>query len=282
MPNSNLKLSVVIPCFNESQSIRELHKRVSEICNTVVSQDYELILVNDGSKDNTWQLMCEIAKNDRRLLAINLSRNYGHQIALTAGLELVKGIRILILDADLQDPPDLLPKMMDKMDLGADVVYGQRIARTGETVFKKASSYLFYRLLNSLVDVYIPNDTGDFRLMSRRALEVLNSMPEQHRFIRGMVSWIGLKQEPIFYERAARYAGQTSYPLSKMIKFAIDAITSFSIKPLRMATYLGIFSCLISIISMIYILINYFIGRSVEGWTSLALIVWHSPNSVDI
>jgi len=273
MPNSNLKLSVVIPCFNESQSIRELHKRVSEICNTVVSQDYELILVNDGSKDNTWQLMCEIAKNDRRLLAINLSRNYGHQIALTAGLELAKGIRILILDADLQDPPDLLPKMMDKMDLGADVVYGQRIARTGETVFKKASSYLFYRLLNSLVDVYIPNDTGDFRLMSRRALEVLNSMPEQHRFIRGMVSWIGLKQEPIFYERAARYAGQTSYPLSKMIKFAIDAITSFSIKPLRMATYLGIFSCLISIISMIYILINYFIGRSVEGWTSLALIV---------
>jgi len=273
MPNSNLKLSVVIPCFNESQSIHELHKRVSEICNTVVSQDYELILVNDGSKDNTWQLMCEIAKNDRRLLAINLSRNYGHQIALTAGLELAKGIRILILDADLQDPPDLLPKMMDKMDLGADVVYGQRIARTGETVFKKASSYLFYRFLNSLVDVSIPNDTGDFRLMSRRALEVLNSMPEQHRFIRGMVSWIGLKQEPIFYERAARYAGQTNYPLSKMIKFAIDAITSFSIKPLRMATYLGIFTCLISIISMIYILINYFIGRSVEGWTSLALIV---------
>jgi len=273
MPNSNLKLSVVIPCFNESQSIHELHKRVSEICNTVVSQDYELILVNDGSKDNTWQLMCEIAKNDRRLLAINLSRNYGHQIALTAGLELAKGIRILILDADLQDPPDLLPKMMDKMDLGADVVYGQRIARTGETVFKKASSYLFYRFLNSLVDVYIPNDTGDFRLMSRRALEVLNSMPEQHRFIRGMVSWIGLKQEPIFYERAARYAGQTNYPLSKMIKFAIDAITSFSIKPLRMATYLGIFTSLISIISMIYILINYFIGRSVEGWTSLALIV---------
>jgi dolichol-phosphate mannosyltransferase len=256
MPNSNLKLSVVIPCFNESQSIRELHKRVSEICNTVVSQDYELILVNDGSKDNTWQLMCEIAKNDRRLLAINLSRNYGHQIALTAGLELAKGIRILILDADLQDPPDLLPKMMDKMDLGADVVYGQRIARTGETVFKKASSYLFYRFLNSLVDVSIPNDTGDFRLMSRRALEVLNSMPEQHRFIRGMVSWIGLKQEPIFYERAARYAGQTNYPLSKMIKFAIDAITSFSIKPLRMATYLGIFTSLISIISMIYIYIN--------------------------
>jgi len=273
MPNSNLKLSVVIPCFNESQSIHELHKRVSEICNTVVSQDYELILVNDGSKDNTWQLMCEIAKNDRRLLAINLSRNYGHQIALTAGLELAKGIRILILDADLQDPPDLLPKMMDKMDLGADVVYGQRIARTGETVFKKASSYLFYRFLNSLVDVYIPNDTGDFRLMSRRALEVLNSMPEQHRFIRGMVSWIGLKQEPIFYERAARYAGQTNYPLSKMIKFAINSITSFSIKPLRMATYLGIFTSLISIISMIYILINYFIGRSVEGWTSLALIV---------
>jgi glycosyltransferase involved in cell wall biosynthesis len=273
MSKSNLKLSVVIPCFNESQSIHELHKRVSEVCNLVVEYEYEIILVNDGSKDNSWQIICDIVEKDTRLLAINLSRNYGHQIALTAGLELAKGARILILDADLQDPPDLLPEMMYRMDLGADVVYGQRVARTGETVFKRTSAFLFYRLLNSLIDVAIPNDTGDFRLMSRKALEVLNSMPEQHRFIRGMVSWIGLKQVPILYERAARYAGDTHYPLPKMIKFAIDAITSFSIKPLRMATYLGVFSCLVSMISMIYILINYFIGRSVEGWTSLALIV---------
>jgi glycosyltransferase involved in cell wall biosynthesis len=273
MSNFNLKLSVVIPCFNESQNIHELHKRVSEVCKSVVGQEYEIVLVNDGSKDNSWQIICEIVKKDTRLLAINLSRNYGHQIALTAGLELAKGDRILILDADLQDPPDLLPEMMYQMDLGADVVYGQRIARTGETVFKRTSAYLFYRLLNSLVDVTIPNDTGDFRLMSRKTLEVLNSMPEQHRFIRGMVSWIGLKQVPILYERAARYAGDTHYPLSKMMRFAIDAITSFSIKPLRIATYLGVFSCLVSMISIIYILINYFIGRSVEGWTSLALIV---------
>jgi dolichol-phosphate mannosyltransferase len=214
-----------------------------------------------------------MVKKDSRLLAINLSRNYGHQIALTAGLQLAKGSRILILDADLQDPPDLLPAMMSLMDRGADVVYGQRIARTGETFFKRTSAYLFYRVLNSLVDVTIPNDTGDFRLMSRKALEVLNSMPEQHRFIRGMVSWIGLKQVPIPYERATRYAGNTNYPLRKMISFAIDAITSFSIRPLRMATYIGVFSCLVSMSSMVYILINYFIGRSVEGWTSLALIV---------
>lgn len=273
MSNFNLKLSVVIPCFNESQNILELHKRVSEVCKSVVGQEYEIVLVNDGSKDNSWKIICDIVKKDTRLLAINLSRNYGHQIALTAGLELAKGARILILDADLQDPPDLLPEMMYRMDLGADVVYGQRIARTGETVFKKTSAFLFYRLLNSLIDVTIPNDTGDFRLMSRKALEVLISMPEQHRFIRGMVSWIGLKQVPILYERAARYAGDTHYPLPKMIRFAIDAITSFSIKPLRMATYLGVFSCLVSMISMIYIVINYFIGRSVEGWTSLALIV---------
>ena len=273
MTNSNLKLSVVIPCFNESQSIHELHKRVSTVCKSVVGREYEFILVNDGSKDITWQLMCEISRADSQVLAINLSRNYGHQIALTAGLELAMGARILILDADLQDPPELLPAMMAQMDLGVDVVYGQRVARDGETVFKKASAYLFYRVLNRLVDVTIPRDTGDFRLMSKRALEVLNSMPEQHRFIRGMVSWIGLKQEPILYERAARYAGETQYPISKMIRFAIDAITSFSIKPLRMATYLGVFSGLVSMIAMTYIFINYFIGRSVEGWTSLALIV---------
>lgn len=273
MTNSNLRLSVVIPCFNESQSIHELHKRVSNICMSVVGQEYEFILVNDGSKDHTWKLMCEISRKDSRVLAINLSRNYGHQIALTAGLELAKGERILILDADLQDPPELLPEMMSQMNLGVDVVYGQRITRDGETAFKKASAYLFYRILNRLVDVTIPRDTGDFRLISKRALEVLNSMPEQHRFIRGMVSWIGFKQEPILYERAARFAGKTHYPLSKMLRFAIDAITSFSIKPLRMATYLGVFSGLICLTAMIYIFINYFIGKTVEGWTSLALIV---------
>lgn len=271
--HSGLGLSVVIPCFNEAQSIHELYKRVSKVCHQVAGESYEFILVNDGSRDGTWPLMCEIAEKDPRVLCVNLSRNYGHQIALTAGLEIASGSRILILDADLQDPPELLPRMMEQMELGADVVYGQRIARDGETIFKKASAFIFYRLLNKLVDVSIPRDTGDFRLMSRRSLDILNNMPEQHRFIRGMVSWIGLKQEPLFYERAARYAGETQYPLSKMIRFAIDAITSFSIKPLRMATYLGVFSGFVSMLAMAYIFINYFFGRSVEGWTSLALIV---------
>ena len=179
----------------------------------------------------------------------------------------------MVLDADLQDPPELLPEMLKIMDSGADVVYGQRIKREGETAFKKLTAFGFYRVLNRLVDVEIPRDTGDFRLMSRKALEILQSMPEQHRFIRGMVSWIGLKQVAIPYERSARFAGVTKYPLSKMLKFAIDAITGFSIRPLRMASYFGVLFGLMTLLLLVYVIINYFTGQQVHGWTSLAVIV---------
>lgn len=267
-----MKLSVVIPCFNEEESIAELHRRVSAVCQSSAGSSYELVLVNDGSRDGTWGLMAQLAQADPCVVAVNLSRNHGHQLALSAGLELSRGDRILILDADLQDPPELLPQMMSRMDEGADVVYGTRIRREGETAFKRFSAFLFYRLLNRLVDIDIPRDTGDFRLMSRRAVDVLNSMPEHHRFIRGMVSWIGLKQESLPYERSARFAGETKYPLARMFRLAFDAITSFSVKPLRLASYAGFALGLATMLLLVYVLINYFTGRTVDGWTSLAVI----------
>jgi len=270
---THLKVSVVVPCYNEEEGIHELHRRVSGVCKACVGESYELVLVNDGSKDATWKIMGEISQADKHVVAVNLSRNHGHQLALTAGLQMCRGERVFVLDADLQDPPELLPQMMARMDDGCDVVFGQRIKREGETFFKKASAYAFYRLLDRMVDIDIPPDTGDFRLMSRRAVDALNSMPEHHRFIRGMVSWIGLRQEALPYHRAARFAGETKYPLSKMIRFAIDAITGFSVRPLRMASYFGIGFGIATLLMLAYVFIHYFTGSTVEGWTSLAVIV---------
>ncbi|MDQ0561942.1 dolichol-phosphate mannosyltransferase [Rhizobium mesoamericanum] len=266
-------MSVVVPCYNEEEGLRELHRRVSAVCRSYVNEDYEFVLVNDGSKDNTWGTMQRLAESDNHVVAVNLSRNHGHQLALTAGLQLCRGDRIFVLDADLQDPPELLPQMMARMDAGSDVVFGQRIKRQGETVFKRTSAFVFYRLLNRIVDIDIPPDTGDFRLMSRRALDILNSMPEHHRFIRGMVSWIGMRQEAVPYERAARFVGETKYPLHKMIRFAIDAITGFSIRPLRIATYVGLAFGFVALLMLAYVIVAYFLGHTVEGWTSLAVII---------
>jgi glycosyltransferase involved in cell wall biosynthesis len=266
-------LSVVVPCYNEEDGVRELHRRVTTVCHSCVGDAYELVLINDGSSDATWALMCELSELDKNVVAINLSRNHGHQLALSAGLQMCRGERIFIIDADLQDPPELLPKMMGRMDTGCDVVFGQRIKREGETAFKKVSAFAFYRLLNRMVDIDIPRDTGDFRLMSRRAVDILNSMPEHHRFIRGMVSWIGMKQESLPYERAARFAGETKYPLSKMIRFAVDAITGFSVRPLRIASYLGICFGIATLLLIAYVLVHYYLGNAVAGWTSLAVII---------
>jgi polyisoprenyl-phosphate glycosyltransferase len=266
-------LSVVVPCYNEEEGVRELHRRVTAVCQSCVGDAYELVLVNDGSSDATWKLMCELSELDKNIVAVNLSRNHGHQLALSAGLQMCRGERVFIIDADLQDPPELLSKMMERMDGGCDVVFGQRIKREGETAFKKASAFAFYRLLNRMVDIDIPGDTGDFRLMNRRAVDILNSMPEHHRFIRGMVSWIGMRQEALPYERAARFAGETKYPLSKMIRFAIDAITGFSVRPLRLASYLGFCFGIVTLLLLIYVLVAYFLGHTVGGWTSLAVII---------
>lgn len=231
-------LSVVAPCYNEESSLPEFHRRVARVCQDL-GRPYEIVLVNDGSRDATWDHMLTLSRQDPHLVCVNLARNHGHQLALTAGLHVCRGQRILVIDADLQDPPELLADMLRKMDEGVDVVYGQRRKRAGETFFKQASAALFYRFISRLSTVHIPVDTGDFRLMSRRVLDHFLAMPERSRFIRGMVSWIGFRQEPVLYDRDPRFAGETKYTLGKMLKFATDAVTAFSIKPLQWASFLG-------------------------------------------
>lgn len=266
-------LSVVIPCYNEEACLAELHRRVSAAAREAVGASHEIVLINDGSRDGSWRLMQELAARDSRVVAINLSRNHGHQLALTAGLDLCAGERILIIDADLQDPPELLSAMMAEMDRAqADVVYAVRRQRSGETAFKKATAKLFYRLLDRLTDVEIPLDTGDFRLMTRRALNAFLSLPEQARFIRGMVSWVGFRQVPFVYDRQERFSGSTKYPLRKMVAFALDAVTGFSTAPLRLASHIGLWLVLASLLLLVYIAIGFFSGSAVAGWTSVMLV----------
>jgi len=232
-----------------------------------------IIFVNDGSTDATWSTIESICQKDSRVVGVNLSRNHGHQVALTAGLTVAQGTRIFILDADLQDPPELLPEMMKVMDEGCDVVYGVRKHRSGETWFKLKTAMIFYRLLRQISDIEIPVDTGDFRLMSRRALDIFLSMPERHRFVRGMVSWIGLRQRPLAYERQARFAGHSKYPFAKMIRFAFDAITGFSVKPLKIAIYLGGITSGIALLTVAYVFWSWITGHAVAGWSSLMVVV---------
>ena len=269
-----MKLSIVVPCFNEEACLSALHGRLTKAATAAAGDDFEIVLVNDGSRDGSWPLMQQIASNDPHVLAVNLSRNHGHQLALTAGLDLCRGDYILIIDADLQDPPELLPAMMQTMqDEHADVVYGVRKSRAGETAFKRFTAHSFYRLLSRATEVDIPLDAGDFRLMSRRALDALLSMPEQARFIRGMVAWIGFRQVPLTYDRAERFAGETKYPFSKMFRFALDALTGFSSAPLKLASHAGLALSAGSVLLILYIAYAWAIGRNIPGWTSLMLVV---------
>ena len=269
-----LPLSIVVPCYNEEGCLAELHRRLSAAAAAVAGDAYEIVLINDGSRDRTWPIMQELAAQDPHLVAINLSRNHGHQLALTAGLDLCAGERILIIDADLQDPPELLGDMLTAMDESqADVVYAVRRARAGETAFKRGTAKAFYRILFKLSEIEIPLDTGDFRLMSRRALDALLALPEQARFIRGMVAWVGFKQVPILYDRAERHAGETNYPLRKMLRLAVDAITGFSTAPLRFASHVGLWLVAASILLIGYIGVGFFTGSAIPGWTSLMLVV---------
>jgi len=267
-------LSIVVPCFNEEACLAVLHERLTNAAREAVGEDYEIVLVNDGSRDGSWAIMQGLAADDPHLLAVNLSRNHGHQLALTAGLDLCAGDTILIIDADLQDPPELLTPMLQTMrETGADVVYGVRKSRRGETAFKRATAHGFYRLLSRATEVDIPLDAGDFRLMSRRALDVLLAMPEQARFIRGMVAWIGFRQVPFAYDRAERLAGETKYPLRKMIRFAFDALTGFSSAPLKLASQVGIGLSIGSMLLILYLVYAWLSGFSIQGWTSLMLVV---------
>lgn len=267
-----MKLSVVVPCMNEEDSIPLLIERLLTATGSWAGAR-EIILVDDGSTDGTWDKIAEAHETDSAVRGIRLSANRGHQAALTAGLEAARGDRIFMLDADLQDPPELVDDMMAMMDRGYDVVYGRRKARKGETPFKKISAWMFYRLLNQLSDVEIPNDTGDFRLVSRRALDAVLNMPERTRFIRGMFSWVGFRQIGIEYIREERVAGETKYPFRAMLRFAIDAVTGFSTRPLRWATRLSFLSLGITVAMVFYTFASLIFFQTVPGWASMLTAV---------
>lgn len=271
--NETPYLSILVPCYRDEQGIRELHRRLTEVVRSM-GITYEIVLIDDFSPDRTWQKICELAKADSHVRGFRLSRNHGHQLAVTAGLALVRGERVLIIDSDLQDPPELLPEMMRLMDEGADNVYGQRLSRAGVPLWKRACYKLYYRILSLLAGCEIPPDTGDFRLISRRLVNLLNEMPEHHRFLRGMVSWLGFRQVPLRYHRDARFAGESGYTLTKLFRIAVDGITSFSIRPLRFASMLGLLFGALCIVGLIYSVVGHLQGHTaVAGWTSLMSVI---------
>lgn len=267
-----MQLSVVVPCYNEEESVPLLVERLVQAIEPW-AQDAEIILADDGSSDGTWAAIEAAHARHPVVRGIRLSANRGHQVALTAGLEAARGDRVFMLDADLQDPPEILPDMMMMMDRGYDVVYGRRAERQGETLFKKATAYLFYRFLNTLSDVDIPKDTGDFRLVSRRALDAVLAMPERARFIRGMFAWAGFKQIGLEYVRDARVAGVTKYPFRAMLRFATDALTGFSTKPLKMATRLAFLSLYVTFLMAVYVFLSLILYNTAPGWASMLLAI---------
>jgi polyisoprenyl-phosphate glycosyltransferase len=271
-PPHACRLSIVVACYDERDCLPLFHDRAMAACQALVGQDYEIVFVDDGSKDSTWTIISQLAASNPCVVGVKLMRNHGHQLAASAGLAMSRGERVLLIDADLQDPPELVEQMWKVMDQGADVVYGRRTSRAGESWFKTKTASWFYRLLQRSTDVAIPLDTGDFRLMTRAVVDVLKAMPERQRFLRGMVSWIGGTQVALDYERHSRVAGQTKYPLRKMILFAIDAFTSFSIVPLRLAFWLGLSSSVIASLMLIYVLASWIGGTTVLGWTSMMAV----------
>ncbi len=273
LPEPTPALSIVAPCFNEEETLEAFCARMLDAARAACGDDFELILVNDGSRDTTWALIEAKARACPNVVGVNLARNHGHQLAVTAGLSLARGERVMIIDADLQDPPELLGEMMRRMDDGYDVIYGRRRARAQESGFKLATAGMFYRMLSAIAEVDIPRDTGDFRLMSRRIVKRLNAMPERDRFLRGMIAWLGGKQTEILYDRDGRHAGATGYTLSKMVRFAVDGLTGFSTAPLKLAGLMAALGVMIAVVLAIYAFASFFTGRTVPGWTSLALIV---------
>jgi polyisoprenyl-phosphate glycosyltransferase len=274
-PNASSEpwLSVVLPCYNESEVILETYRRVTAVCQQV-GKPWEIIVVNDGSRDDTWAKLAALCKTDDHIVAVNLSRNHGHQAALSAGLHFAMGERVLIMDADLQDPPELLPEMLKMMDSGVDVVYARRRSRSGDSRLKRIFCAIYYRLLRWISDSHIPLDTGDFRLISRRVCSLIVAMPERQRFIRGMVSWVGFRQEPVYYDRDARFAGESKYPLRKLVALAIDGILSSTCKPLRFALPLGVAAISVSFLLGIYALCSWlFVQKTPQGWASLLCAV---------
>ena len=265
--------SVVIPAYNEEEVIRESYKRLTAVMESM-QESYELIFVSDGSRDRTDHIIAEIVREDTRVRLISFTRNFGHMPAITAGMEYAKGSAIIIIDADLQDPPEVLPDMAALWKEGYDVVYGKRKERKGESFFKEWSAKLFYRFINSMVPIDLPVDTGEFRLIDRKVCDAVNRLGEKHRYMRGLVSWVGFRQVAYEYVRVERFAGVTKYPLRKMLSFAMDAITAFSYKPLKLATSLGFTISLFSFIYMLIILWQWlFTDTTITGWASTVSLI---------
>lgn len=266
-------ISVIVPIFNEAAIIPELHRRLSTVMGGLPEQ-YELVYVNDGSRDTSLDQLRELVERDAHVRLIDFSRNFGHQIAITAGMDYAQGDAVVVIDADLQDPPEVIPELVAKWRDGFDVVYAIRERREGDSLFKRATAAAFYRLIARITNVDIPLDTGDFRLMSRRAVEGLKRMRERNRFVRGLVSWLGFRQTGVTFVRQERFAGETKYPLKKMLKFAFDGITSFSFLPLQLATYMGFFVSGVSFLGILYVLyLRLFTQETTLGWASLMAVI---------
>ena len=271
--NSHPDISVIVPIYNEEKNIPVLYKRLKDSVREI-SASYELLFINDGSKDASIFELMKLTEQDANVRYINFSRNFGHQIAVTAGLNYCQGDAVVIIDGDLQDPPELIPELYAKFKEGFEVVYAKRKKRKGESFFKKVTAKLFYRILKKITTTDIPLDTGDFRLIDKKVVRYLRLMPEQNKFIRGQISWLGFNQTYVLYDRDSRKEGKTGYSVSKMFKFAMDGITGFSDKPLSLVTKLGFFISFLSFLAIIFAIYSHFIlQKTITGWTSLIIAV---------
>jgi dolichol-phosphate mannosyltransferase len=268
-------LSVIVPCFNEEAVVAECQRRLAGILNSLDNLEYEIIYIDDGSRDGTFEILKTLHAGDpQRVKVLRFSRNFGHQVAVTAGVEHARGEGVIVIDADLQDPPEVIPEMVAAWRSGAHVVYGKRVRRDGDSLFKRMTARGFYRLMNWVSDCRIPTNTGDFRLMDRAVVDAFLAMPERDRFIRGMVSWTGFVQQPVYIHRQPRFAGKTKYPLYRMLKFAADGIFSFSRKPLKIATGMGFIASGIALLGICYALVlRLFTSIWVTGWTALFMAI---------
>jgi dolichol-phosphate mannosyltransferase len=267
-------LSIVVPCFNEEAVLEETHRRLVPLLDRLDDLDYEIIYVDDGSRDRTPEILERLQARDPHVRVLRFSRNFGHQVAVSAGLEHAAGDATVVIDADLQDPPEVIPEMVRLWRDGYHVAYGQRTDRPGETAFKRWTASAFYRIINRLTDTEIPVDTGDFRLMDRKVVDALKAMPERDRFVRGMVSWAGFRQVPVPYARAPRFAGETKYPVRKMLRFALDGIASFSVAPLTVATWVGFAASGLALLGILYALsLRLFTRIWVPGWTAIFIAI---------
>lgn len=265
--------SIVVPVYNEEEVIHECYNQLKEVMDST-KENYEIIFINDGSKDKTVEILKGYCKKDESIKLIDFSRNFGHQVAISAGMDSAGGDAVVVIDADLQDPPRVILEMIAKWKEGYDVVYGKRMKRKGETIFKKLTASAFYRFLKKMTDVDIPVDVGDFRLIDRTVCDAMKKISERNRFVRGIISWLGFKQGDVLFEREERFAGVTKYPLKKMIRFALNGVFSFSYKPLKIATFLGVFASAAGFFYLIYALyLKLFTDATVTGWTSMVSFI---------